>query len=457
MGPRSRKAAGLLLAFCLLPSVIYAQAIAYDYSKLYEMASPSVVQVTTDDGSGSGFLVTPVGHIATNYHVIRNSRYLAVQFPDGRKVKASVVAVNPNYDMALLKVNSEVVDGMVPLQVLPVEKDGSVKVGIPVVAIGSPLNQKFLMTQGILSKVDATTVLGDFLLQAGNSGGPLMNLAGEVLGINTFGEANIAGAIRIGALRDFLSSPELLAESLAIEPAAEQLRSVSAVRYPVNVLNHKIETEPLDLDAYKIKAGNFTITAVTPVLIGKIQVMQEKRRAMNRQERRGQNISDTGYHGIQEPYYEWHRSTETSLDFAVTFDIRPESGPTKQSRTSRMIPPMFRFGKAGKTEVEFKGEFLEFRIYRDGELIEPIMPGRQVVEGISDQKDRHFVDQAYAGSYVYSPEEFIIGREFRMQIIDARNPNQVHKELIFTADSKLIRQLRADFTFAPTMLLTKAP
>src|SRR5437867_2199271 len=206
-----KRVAHLLLAVCILSSVVYSQAVAFDYSRLYEASSPAVVQVTTQDGSGSGFLVTPFGHIATNYHVIRSSRYLAVQFPDGRKVKAAVVAVNPRYDMALLKVNSEVVDGIEPLRVLAQDKDRSIKVGIPVVAIGSPLNQKFLMTQGILSKVDETTVLGDFVLQAGNSGGPLMNLNGEVVAINTFGEANISGAIRIDALRDFLSSAELLA------------------------------------------------------------------------------------------------------------------------------------------------------------------------------------------------------------------------------------------------------
>src|SRR3989441_12558527 len=126
--------------------------------------------------------------------LFRSSRYLAVQFPDGRKVKAAVAAVNPQYDMAVLKVNSEVVDGIRPLEVLPADKEDSIRVGVPVVAIGSPLNQKFLMTQGILSKVDETTLLGDFLLQAGNSGGPLLNCNGLVIGINTFGESAISGA-----------------------------------------------------------------------------------------------------------------------------------------------------------------------------------------------------------------------------------------------------------------------
>src|SRR5437867_12936784 len=232
-----KRVAHLLVAVCILSSVVYSQAVAFDYSKLYEASSPAVVQVTTEDGSGSGFLVTPFGHIATNFHVVRGSRYLAIQFPNGRKVKAAIVAVNPHYDMAVLKVNSEVVAGIEPLSLLSEEKDASVKVGIPVVAIGSPLNQKFLMTQGILSKVDETTVLGDFLLQSGNSGGPLLNLQGEVIGNNTFGEANISGAIRIDALRDVLLSPDFIGESIPIEPSGEQLRSGSSMRYPVDVLN----------------------------------------------------------------------------------------------------------------------------------------------------------------------------------------------------------------------------
>src|SRR5437667_10488189 len=120
-----KRAAGLLVTVLVVPVLLQAQVIAYDYSKLYERSKPAIVQVTTDDGSGSGFLITPFGHIATNYHVIRNSRYLAVQFPDGRKVKATVVAANPQYDMAVLKVNSEVVAGIKPLSVLPEQKDST--------------------------------------------------------------------------------------------------------------------------------------------------------------------------------------------------------------------------------------------------------------------------------------------------------------------------------------------
>src|SRR5262249_33121440 len=125
-----RYVAGLLIA-CTLSIVGFGQAVVYDFSSLYEAVSPAVVQITTDTAAGSGFLVTPFGHIATNFHVIKGCRYLAVQFPNGKKVKAAIAAVNPQYDMAILKVNSEIVDGIKPLRVLPEDRDNTVKVGVP--------------------------------------------------------------------------------------------------------------------------------------------------------------------------------------------------------------------------------------------------------------------------------------------------------------------------------------
>jgi hypothetical protein len=450
--------ARLLFVILLLPLTLHAQVVAYDFSALYDKASPAVVQITTDDGSGSGFVITPFGHIATNYHVVRNSRYLAVQFRDGRKVRAAIIATNSKYDLALLKVNRALVNGIRPLQLLPEEKDTTLKVGIPVVALGSPLNQKFLMTQGILSKVDDQALLGDFLLQAGNSGGPLLNIDGQVVGINTFGESNISGAVRIGPLRDLLKTDEIW-ESIATEPSPDLLPTLSPVRYPIDILNIKVQTEPLDWNSYRFKAGNFNVTAITPVLVGKLQSVTGKMREENRYARRSKFISDPEFHSLDDPYYEWHRTTESALDYAVTFDIRPESGLTRDSRLkSKMMKPLFIFKKNGQLDMEFKAEFLDFRIYRDGQLVQPVMPGRQIIQGSAETKDNRFIDEAYAGSYVYSPKDFMSGNEFRIQVVDASKPGEVHKEVVFTADSPLIRQIRSDFSFFPSnFFFVKAP
>jgi hypothetical protein len=432
----------MLTILLLSPAALPAQAIA-DYSALYQAASPAVVVIHTDDGLGSGFLVTEYGHIATNYHVVRNSRYLAVQFNDGRKVEASVAAMNPRFDMALIKVNSSLVQGIHPLPIISWEREITVAVGVPVVAIGSPADKKFMMTQGILSKVDQQTLLGDYLLQPGSSGGPLLNQDGEVIGINTFTEAGIAGSIRIGTLREFLESP-LLAESLDMEPPSRLLPSLNPNRYPVALLNHKIESEPLDPEAYKLDGGEFDITVLTPVLIGKIGIMFERAREGNRFRRRSKDM-DASYHAISESYFEWHSSTRTPLDYAVTFDIRPRSGLTTKSKVSRAFAIFLMFGK-GK-DVEFKAEFADFRIYRDGQLLEPVIPGRALIQG-GEEKGKRFLDQAYSGSYVYRPEDFLVGDEFRVEVVDARQPDQVHRTIVLTAESPLIRQLRTDFGLA---------
>src|SRR5438105_4798748 len=148
-----------LVSICVALTAIVAsvkgqERIAYDYSAMYESLNPSIVKVHTDFGTGSGFLVTTSGMIATNHHVIRNTRYAAVEFADGRKFAADIVLLDPRHDLAVLKVNNSVVGAAQPLRLLPSEKDSTVKPGVPVVAFGSPLSQTFLMTQGIVSKAE---------------------------------------------------------------------------------------------------------------------------------------------------------------------------------------------------------------------------------------------------------------------------------------------------------------
>ncbi|MCS6806855.1 MAG: trypsin-like peptidase domain-containing protein [Blastocatellia bacterium] len=186
-----RKIASVCLFVCLAFSYVRAQSpqaqrVAYDYSEMYETLNPSIVKIHADGTTGSGFLVAENGIIATNHHVVQNSRYIAVQFADGRKVRGEIIVLNPRYDLAPVKVNSSMVSSMRPLALLPPDRDSTVKPGIPVVAFGSPLSQTFLITQGIVSKVEEEVLSGDFLVGPGNSGGPLVNLDGEVVGINTF-------------------------------------------------------------------------------------------------------------------------------------------------------------------------------------------------------------------------------------------------------------------------------
>src|SRR5689334_10884897 len=71
-----------------------AERITFDYSRMYEALNPSIVKVHADRGTGSGFLVSNDGLIATNHHVVANSRFVAVQFSDGKKVRADILVLN---------------------------------------------------------------------------------------------------------------------------------------------------------------------------------------------------------------------------------------------------------------------------------------------------------------------------------------------------------------------------
>jgi hypothetical protein len=444
-----------ILSIMVFPSLLVAQdgqvqRIGYDFSQLYESLNPSIVKIHADNTTGSGSLVSPKGLIATNHHVVANSRYLAVEFSDGRKFRAEVVVLNPRYDLAILKVNSSLVASLRPLALLPKEKDSTVKAGIPVIAFGSPLSQTFLMTQGIVSKVEENVLLGDFLIRPGNSGGPLVNLKGEVIGINTFLLSGISGAVRVGILRDTLTRPDVEKNSQE-EPPADPLPTVNPRRYPTEILKAKILEERLDWSAYRFDGGKFVVTVITPVLVGKAQVQDDLIQAANRYKRRGKKIKDPSYQPIDEPFYEWHRNAMRELDYVVRFEVKPDFGLTTGSKWAVALTGISAgLGNRNAAQnlhlnMEFKAEFLDFKLYRDGELIQPIHPGRAITESSFDSSLATFVDEAYSGVYVYAPEAFMIGNEFQMDIYDAREPEKVHKTIKFKVDSKLIKQIRSDF------------
>lgn len=435
------------------PGVVLAQAqaerVAYDYTAMYAALNPSIVKVHSDFGTGSGFVVTPDGLIATNHHVVRNARYLAAEFADGRKVVADIVVLDAKHDLAVLKVNRAALNGVLPVSLLPPEKDASVIEGIPVVAFGSPLSQTFLMTQGIVSKVEPGVLLGDFLIQPGNSGGPLVSLAGEVIGVNTFAEGRISGAVRVNVLRDVLARPDI-ASYAGPEPDAGLLPVAGRERFPADTLKDRIVKETLDASVYRLDGGKFTLTAVTPVLIGKMQVQEDLQQAANRYARRAKKIKDDRYDPVDEPFYDWLRNATSMMDSVVTIEVKPDFGQTSGSAWASALNA-FAAGLARRPTMpthqtmEFKAEFQELKLFRDNELVRPITPGRQITEQSIDNGLMTFVDEAYSGWYSYPPSAFLTGQSFRFEVYDAREPGKIHKSVVVPATSKFIQQIRRDF------------
>ncbi len=167
-----------------------------DFSGIIEEAVKSVVTVGAGTSLGSGFIIDEAGYVVTNYHVIASDEEgVVVRIYDGRKYSASLIGKDEKRDIALLKIpESE--------NKLTLAKDEDIQVGKKVIAIGNPLGLSYSVTEGIISALDRPGPSGsreyiqtDVSLNPGNSGGPLINLQGSVVGVNNF---KIGGAESLG-------------------------------------------------------------------------------------------------------------------------------------------------------------------------------------------------------------------------------------------------------------------
>jgi len=251
--PANRKfyrtlALGLLAATLSLghPGIVAARAAPESFADLAQDVSPAVVNITTStviaqptergpmlpEGSpfndffrdffgdrgqggpggpgergpqrgqalGSGFVISEDGYIVTNNHVIDGADDIEIEFFSGERLKAKLVGTDPNTDIAVLKVEST--------EKLPYVKFGDsddMRVGDWVLAVGNPLGQGFSVSSGIVSARGRTLqgsyddyLQTDAAINRGNSGGPLFNMDGEVVGVNTAILSPTGGSIGIG-------------------------------------------------------------------------------------------------------------------------------------------------------------------------------------------------------------------------------------------------------------------
>jgi 2-alkenal reductase len=179
-------------------------------------------------GSGSGVIVSEDGYIITNHHVIEGQQSLAVIFADGSRKEATLVGADPLMDIAVIKV-----EGPVP-GVLPLGDSSLLQPGETVIAIGSPLGDfRNTVTVGVVSAVNRNVggdapeglIQTDAAINSGNSGGPLINLRGEVIGINTL-------VVRGGAMSAPAEGLGFSVPSNMVRRVSEQLIATGRVVYP---------------------------------------------------------------------------------------------------------------------------------------------------------------------------------------------------------------------------------
>src|SRR5262249_33674398 len=135
------------------------------------------------------------GLILTNQHIVASSRYIAVQFDARSKVAARVLAESAEKDIAVLWANLEASPDSTVAMLAPQRRIPPAVEGDAVLTIGSPMDHRKVMTTGNVSKVESRAIISDININRGNSGGPLFNSRGEVIGITTFADpANGGGS-----------------------------------------------------------------------------------------------------------------------------------------------------------------------------------------------------------------------------------------------------------------------
>jgi len=166
-------------------------SVGEDFSGIVKQSIESVVTIRTDVGQGTGFIITEDGYVVTNAHVLADSDgtlasgIIAIDFNQKTR-DVEFIGFSSILDLALLKISGN-------HEKLSLGNSNKVKVGEKVIAIGNPLGLQFSVSQGIVSAVHRPGINGikayiqtDAALNPGNSGGPLINIQGEVIGINNF-------------------------------------------------------------------------------------------------------------------------------------------------------------------------------------------------------------------------------------------------------------------------------
>ncbi len=170
------------------------------FNDVYNSVKDSVVTINTDKGRGSGVIVTNKGHIVTNEHVIRGARDIRVITADNISYSAIIVGVDSITDVALLKTSYIG-------KAITFSDSSKVRIGDIVLAIGDPFGVGQTLTQGIISRTNSGHItenpLDEFLqsdaaINPGNSGGAMVNLFGELIGINTMNLSIGGGSDGIG-------------------------------------------------------------------------------------------------------------------------------------------------------------------------------------------------------------------------------------------------------------------
>lgn len=421
-----------------------------DLPTLFKRLQNAVVTVFSETAHGTGFLIGD-GLILTNEHVVGRSSYLAVQFDPDRKIAATLLAGDPQKDVAVLWADFTGIPEASPVS-LATGSAFSLEEGDRVFTIGSPLNQRKVITSGLASKIEERAIISDININPGNSGGPLFSGRGTVVGITTFGDSTrrgpgISGIIRIDQAMPLIEAAKAARGSAKV-PSAEFLRVEPRGSYPLDSLKASISAEKFDRRPYVFSAGDYDIAVMTPVLIYREQFDIQMRAAKEKSARNRrqpaavqgtfqplEELRDWGeYVGQYKPVVHVLVKPKLSETFWSAFGRGLVAGAAAYGGTYATLPP---------AKMRFKNDFYRMTLLCGGREVEPIHPGK--IEQVVDVQDFavNATDATYAGHYIYAADS--IRPECGSVTLKIYSERKPAVPLVVSLSPRTVKQVAVDF------------
>jgi S1-C subfamily serine protease len=419
-----------------------------DLTLLFQQYQKSVLTVWSEIGSGTGFIVDSAGLVMTNQHVIGPSELISVQFDAKRKVAAKVLAFDAERDVAVLYADLSAFPGAMVAPIAEIQKGREIAVeGERVFTIGSPLGLKKIITTAIVSKVEDRAIISDVnIINHGNSGGPLFNSLGEVIGITTFSVPGrdgpgLTGIVRIDQASPTLEQARRKMKDLSL-PSARLLPVEPADPYPLGSFKEAIGSAKLDRKPYFFKVGGFEVALRTPVLDYELQeegglaAAEEKDKRTKQRKDSVQNTFDP-----LEDLRDWNEYVGAHKPVLLV-RAEPQLTETFLSGLGRELTPAI-VKYAGGARMKFRTDFYRMKLFCGEKEVEPIQPGKAATIVNIHNSFVNIADATYVGIYSYPPDAITPScGKVTLQIYSEKEPGKSESRDL---DQKSINRVWNDF------------
>ena len=379
---------------------------------LFERLKSSVFRIQAGLAHGSGFLADTLGGVViTNAHVVEAAEgdEISAVLDSVTRVRAQVLARDAEADIAVLRLPAEYVTHRfrIPLQHL-VDR-APVVAGERLAAMGYPLNQGLTITSGIASSVRAGAIISDVNINHGNSGGPLLNVDGEAVAVNTFGDVPDQGGPGVsGSVLIARAGPALAragAELTQTPAPSSSLLPVMPVDQ-IDIGTVKAEADTADPDRYEDfvdrGVGGFDLTLQTPIQTLVAVKVHENDIAKDRKKREARaGLPEAQRFSEVREYRDWAEYVGAPSAPVVSFAILPRVGETGGSVFKRLM-----LGPNLRATYKFKADVRGAQVFRNQQPVEPIKGGHTPMKVYLNNQWVSLKDVADAGFYVFDAEIF---------------------------------------------------